>query len=374
VLGFGGKPSTDFEPVYPFFLAAARLLSGDRHVFIQLLQACVAAAGVVPLYFLTLRLTASHAAAAWAGALFAVHPLLVRQASAASDLALTTTLLAAAALTFLRIRDVRTAALAGVMIGVTVLTRSMVVPVVALGTAILLIERRRQHAATFVLAAALVIAPMIVRTYHLSGSVAPTRSGVNFYIGNSPHTAALLPAYDLDLLEPHAYEMFVRARPEISSGDPAFGAEFNAFLTQQALAHMAENPWATLLQKILNVAYLLSPRITPYQISSAATRVRTEGDTVLEVVESVPRARLEVVAYAVATIVLLVGCAAGVYLRRQVMGRDAILWSIFATFAIVNAFYVPATRYTAPMQLLLMFYSAVAIARLHEGSPNAAVA
>jgi len=70
----------------------------------------------------------------------------------------------------------------------------------------------------------------------------------------------------------------------------------------------------------------------------------------------------------------LVGCAAGVYLRRRELGRDAILWSIFATFATVNAFYVPATRYTAPMQLLLMFCFAVAMARLYEGSPNAAIA
>jgi hypothetical protein len=334
----------------------------------------VAAAGVVPLYFLTLRLTASHAAAAWAGALFAVHPLLVRQASAASDLALTTTLLAAAALTFLRIRDVRTAALAGVMIGVTVLTRSMVVPVVALGTAILLIERRRQHAATFVLAAVVVIEPMVLRNVLVSGSLSVTRSGVNLYIGNSSHTAALLPTYDLDLLEPEAYELFVRERPDVAPEHPRFAAEFDAFLTRRAFAHMAEHPLATLRQKLLNVTYLLSPRITPYEISGPDTRVRIDGDGVVRVDGALPRARVETVAYAVVTLVLLVGGAAGVYRRRHELRRDAILWSIFATFAIVNAFYVPATRYTAPMQLLLMFYSAVAIARLHEGSPNAGVA
>jgi hypothetical protein len=374
VLGFGGTPSTDFEPGYPFFLAGARLLSGDRHAPIQLLQACVAAAGVVPLYFVTLRLTASRAAAAWAGALFAVHPLLVRQASAASDLAITTTLLAVSALTFVRIRDVRAAALAGVMIGVTVLTRSMVVPVVPLATAILLMRKQRQQAAAFALAATLVIAPMVARTFLLTGSLAPTRSGVALFVGNSPHTAALLPTYDLDLLEPHAFERFVSSHPQIRVDHPRFAAEFDAFLTRQAIAHMAEHPWATLRQKVLNVGYLLSPQITPYEISSAATRLRTEGNTVLGVDDAVPRPRLEVLAYAGVTVVLLVGCAGGVYLRRRELERDAILWSIFATFAIVNAFYVPATRYTAPMQLLLMFYSAVALARLHEGSRNAAVA
>ena len=32
VLGFDGTASTDFEPVYPMFIAAAKLMFGDRHV------------------------------------------------------------------------------------------------------------------------------------------------------------------------------------------------------------------------------------------------------------------------------------------------------------------------------------------------------
>lgn len=70
-------------------------------------------------------------------------------------------------------------------------------------------------------------------------------------------------------------------------------------------------------------------------------------------------------------LVPLVGCAAGVYLRRRELGRDAILWAIFVTFAIVNAFYVPATRYTAPMQFVLIFYTAVALARARGGHRSA---
>lgn len=374
VLGFHGTPSTDFEPVYPLFIAAATLMFGDRHVLIQLLQTCVAAAGVAPLYYLTLRLTASRGAAAWAGVMYAAHPLLVRQASAASDLAITTTLLVAFALAFVRIRSARSAALAGLAIGVTVLTRSMVMPVVAFATLLLLMRDRRRHAAALALAAAVMIAPMVVRNYLASGSFSVTRSGVALYVGNAPHSAALLPTYDLDLLEPEAYELFVRARPDVAPDHPRFAAEFDAFLTRRAFAHMARSPWATLRQKMRNIGYLLSPWITPYEISGPDTRVRAQGDGVVRVEGALPRARLEIVAYAVATLVLLVGCAAGVYLRRRELKGDAILWSIFATFAIVNALYVPATRYTAPMHLLLMFYCAVAIARLCEGSRDAAVA
>jgi len=224
------------------------------------------------------------------------------------------------------------------------------------------------------LTVAVVIAPMVARNYLVSGSLSVTRSGVALYVGNAPHSAALLPTYDLDLLEPEAYELFVRARPDVAAEHPRFAAEFDAFLTRRAFAHMAAHPLATVRQKILNIAYLLSPRITPYEISGPDTRVHTDGDAVVRVEGALPRARVEIVAYAVATLVLLVGSAAGVYLRRRELRHDAILWAIFATFAIVNAIYVPATRYTAPMQLVLMFYSAVAIAQLQEGSRNATVA
>ncbi|HET9468337.1 MAG TPA: hypothetical protein VFO48_07995 [Vicinamibacterales bacterium] len=103
VLGLDGRPSTAFEPVYPMFLATAWLVFGEHVLLIQLLQILVTALGAPLLYRLTLRLSGSRAAALIAGALFALHPMLVRQASAASDLAVVTTLLIAFALAFVRI-------------------------------------------------------------------------------------------------------------------------------------------------------------------------------------------------------------------------------------------------------------------------------
>jgi hypothetical protein len=216
---------------------------------------------------------------------------------------------------------------------------------------------------------------MVIRTYALTGSPWPGRSGINLYIGNSPYTSALLPTYDLDLLEPEAYERFVSARPDIAADDPRSAAEFDAFLTRQAIGFMADRPWTTVRQKTLNVAYMLSPRIAPYVISGPETRVRIDGGSVAGVDNGVSRGVAEIAAHAVTASSLLVAAAAGVYLRRrEVLRRDAILWAIFATLVIVNAVYVPATRYTAPVQFVLIFYSAVALARLREGSGNVAVA
>jgi len=373
--GGGGLPSTAFEPIYPALLAVGRVLFGNRTILIQIAQAGAAAFGAVLMYDLALRLTASRHAATAAGLMFALHPLLIRHATAATDLGLTSTLIVGFALAFVAIRNVRAAAAAGVWLGITVLTRSMTLPVLVPAAAILLARRQPREALALVAAAVLLVAPLVIRTYALTGSPWPGRSGINLYIGNSPYTAALLPTYDLDLLEPEAYERFVRARPDIAADDPRSAAEFDAFLTRQAIAFMADRPWTTARQKTLNVAYMLSPRIAPYAISGPDTRVRIQGGTVAGVDNALSRSVAEIAAHAVTASSLLVAAAAGVYRRRRELLRsDAILWAIFATLVIVNAVYVPATRYTAPVQFVLMFYSAVACARLREGSGNVAVA
>jgi hypothetical protein len=363
MLGVDGVRTTAFEPMYPAVLAVGRLLFGDRILLIQILQACIAASGAPLLWRLALQLTASRRVAIAAGLMFALHPLLLRQASAATDLALATTLLVAFAAVFVAIRDVRGAVVAGVCLGLTVVTRSMVLPVVVFAAAILLARGQWRETVAMVLVAFAFVAPMAARNYAISGSPWPGRSGINLYIGNSPYTAALLPTYDLDLLEPEAYERFVRARPDVAPENPRFDAEFDAFLTGQAVTFMREHPWRTVGQKILNVAYLFSPRIAPFCVSGPDTRARIDGVS-LAVENCVLRRRSEIAAHAVTSLVLLAGCAAGVYLRGRELHRDAILWAIAVTFVVVNAIYVPATRYTAPMQFVLIFYSAVALARL----------
>jgi hypothetical protein len=360
-LGFDGTPSTAFEPVYPAFLAAAALLTGNRPLLIQLMQVCVAALGAPLLYRLALRLNASRSAATLAGLLFAVHPLLVKQASGASDLALTTVIVIGFALTFVRIRGVRTAAMAGAVLGLAVLTRSMMAPLVVLSGGILLARGLRFEALALTLAALAAIGPMVMRNYALTGSLSPSRSGVNLYIGNSPHTASLLPTYDLDLLEPEAYERFRAARPEIHPDAPTFDVELDELLTHLAVRHMLTDPRRTVGQKLLNVAYVLSPRLAPFRISTRDTRVIIDENGTARVVDSAARSPIDVWPYAAFTVVLLAGTVLGVVRRRGNLGGDAILWAVAVTVICINAVYVPATRYIAPMLFVMMFYTAVAL-------------
>jgi hypothetical protein len=365
-LALDGVRVTDFEPLYPIFLAICRAITGDRALIVQLLQIAATSLGAVYLYRLALHLTHDARVGVIAALLYAFHPLLVRQAGAASDLALVTTLLVVFAYAWVSIDGLAGAAIAGVCLGLAVLTRAMVLPLLACGLLVLLVDGRRDHAAAFACSAILLIAPLALRNHTVNGSWWPTRSGLNLFIGNSPYTAALLPDYDLDLLEGSAYELFSRERPDLLPSAPENAEAVDAFLTRRALTYMTDHPLATLGQKALNVVYVFSPRLVPFRIAGAGTRavIRAAGEVAIE--NSVSRPRVEVIAHAVASSFVLAAAVAGVYIRRRNLRQDAILWGVIATFIVVNAVYVPATRYAAPMTFVLLFYAAVAVARVHH--------
>jgi hypothetical protein len=353
--------ATDFEPVYPLFLAAARTLVGDDLVRVQVCQVAIASLGAVYLYRMALVSSGRPRVAFISGLLFACYPLLIRQASGPSESALFTTLLVGFASSFVSANRLRDWAMAGLVLGLAVLTRSMVLPVVVFGAAILLIRRRWMPALAFSVAAGLLAAALPARNQWANGSWWPTRSGLNLYVGNSPHSSALIPDYSLDLLGTLAGELVAAKRPDLSPEKPGYDRAVDLFLTGEAYRYMARQPLRTLEQKVKNVAYFFSPRLVPFEIATARTRVvvRPGGGLVVENGRARPRG--EVMAHAVSFTLVLVAAIVGVYRRRRELGRDAILWAIVATFVTVYSVYYPATRYTGPMIFVLLFYAAFGV-------------
>ncbi len=178
-LAIDGTRTTNFEPLYPLFLAALRLLSGDHVLIVQVFQTVIASLGTIYMYRLAQALTGRGQIAAIAASLYAIHPLLIRQAAAPADLTLATTLLVVFAYYF--VTGVTTAgmALAGSVLGLVVLTRAMTAPIVAFAVALLVAERRFR--ATLALTAAVVVLVLLflVRNQSVNGSWWPTRSGLN---------------------------------------------------------------------------------------------------------------------------------------------------------------------------------------------------
>jgi len=361
-LAIDRRRTTDFEPLYPIFLAVSRTIVRHDAFLVQLLQVAVAAAGGICFYYLTARLTGRPRTALLAAALYAASPLLVRQAVVLSDSALVTTLLIAFAGAFAGATTVAGAALAGFWLGLAVLTRTVALPLVALGTVLLISDGRHRAALTlFVIAMALVL-PLPIRNHLVNGSTWPTRSGLNLFAGNSTYTSTLLPDHTLDTLREQAASVVDARLPHSSTIAPeSVEHVVDTLLTQEAIAYIAAHPIQTMRQKALNVLYFFSPRLVPYRIATPETRLVNGVDGKISVEHTEPRPLVEVIVYAASSSVVLVCAMAGIYFRRRCLSRDAVLWCIALTFVAVNVIYVPATRYRAPMEFVLLFYAAVGL-------------
>ena len=203
----GGELTTDYEPLYPSFLVVCRLLVGSEPFFVQLLQVAFASLCVLVMYRLTFLLTQSSRVAMIGAALYAIDPLLVRQASQHSEALLTTSLLMLFAYLFVRATTTKDAIVAGLVLGLVILTRSMTVPLVLAAAFVCAATQRYRAALAVPVAALVVVFPFVARNHSVNGSFAPTRGGLNLFAGNHPYASSLLPEYDLDLLEPLAYDM-----------------------------------------------------------------------------------------------------------------------------------------------------------------------
>jgi hypothetical protein len=370
-LAIDGHQTTDFEPLYPIFLAVSRVVTGDHAWFVLFLQIGVAVLGGLCLGRLALALTGRQRVALFAVLLYALDPLLIREAASYSESTLFTTLLIGFTATIAGATAWTTAAFAGIWLGLAILTRTTVLPLLALAPAVLWLRRERRAALATGVVAILIVLPLPLRNYRVNGSLWPTRSGTNLYIGNCSYTSALLPEYDLDVLEQDASRLIDARLPNADTlSPPAYQKAVDGLLTREAVSYIFEHPTETLRQKLLNVLYFFSPRAVPYQQATSQSRVVVSPSGGISVAPTRARPMAEVLAYGVWTSIVLICAGAGLWMRRTRVGDDAVVWCVALTIAAVSVVYLPATRYRAPMEFVLLFYAATALDRWREMSAH----
>ena len=357
----GGVITTEYEPLYPIFLAAARWVTFDHVRLVQALQAIVAAAGAVVLAWLGEALTGRRRIGLIAAVLYAIDPLLVRHAADPTESTLVVVLLLVSTYAFVTARTASRSAVAGAAFGLLVVARAMTLPIMLLGVPLLVAERRAGRALALALTALVVASPFALRNYRLYGRLLPTRSGINLFVGNSVYASGLLPAYSPDILQPYADGLVASERPELAGGAPADQVAADDWLSRRAWEEMRGDPARTIWLKIRNVGYFFSPRLVPSRLLLPETSIRLEPAGRFVVENSPPRPIVDQVVYAASYGAELVLACAGVYLRRRQFRRDAILWIVLATFVGVYAVYFPATRYRVPATFVLLLYAAVAL-------------
>jgi hypothetical protein len=355
-----GAQTASADLLYPLFLAAVRLAVGDRPLFIQAVQALVAAGGAVYLFKLTAALTDSRRTAIAAATLFAIYPLLIRHSVDGTDSALLTTSLIAFAYYFVTARSAIDGAAAGACLGIAMLARTVAWPLVVIAPLVAAAGRRRVAVALLGTALA-ILTPALARTYAVSGALVPTRDGVNLFKANCEYASGVMAAYSVDVLGPYAESRLAPFGLAEIPLTPEIERRRSLVFRRLALDEMRSHPIATLWLKIRNVFYFFSPVLVPYRQVTALTTIRlgVNGTSVIE--NTIPRPLSHRLAYSLSYSLVVAFAVLGVYRRRDRFRRDAILWCILFTFAAVHAIFFPTTRYRAPVDFVLLFYAAVGL-------------
>ena len=189
-------------PLYAFFLAGGILLADSLVQNLRLLQACVSAATVVPMYVLARELFPREnghrrGVPLVAALLCALSYTLA--ANAAELLSETLFLFGLATLLWLlvgagRRASWRWALLAGLVLGLLCLTRSVALPLLPLGALWLFLQMKGaalKTAGTYALAACLIVLPWTARNYATYGGliVIDTTGAENLWLDNNPAAA-----------------------------------------------------------------------------------------------------------------------------------------------------------------------------------------
>jgi 4-amino-4-deoxy-L-arabinose transferase-like glycosyltransferase len=362
-LVIGGAKTSAYEPLYPVFLAIARRLTGDRMMLVRTVQSALGAFGAVLLYRLAAALAGRARVGLIAAGLYALYPLLIRYAVDFSDATLTAVLMLGFVAAFISASTLARAAVAGVWLGLMMLTRMMTLPLLAIGAMLLWRDRGWRPAAAFTITALLVVAPLAIRNHTVGGSMWPTRSGVNLFISNCDYTPRILPKYGPDILEDYAASVLRRrARVDVDvPSSPAVERVLDAEYTRLAIEHIAAHPGAILRLKLRNLWYFFSPSLVPTLDPTAPLEFEPRAGGGFTIANSRPRPLVDRAIYTASYTPVCVAALAGIWLRRRRLRHDAILWAAVITFAVVHAIYFPTTRYRVPVEFVLLFYAAVAI-------------
>jgi len=351
-----GIVPTDFEPLYPAFLALVRVVAGDRPFVAQLVQTVIAACGAVIFARLT-RAVAGERVSWCAAALYVCDPLLVKQSGEDAPFVLVALVVVGFVAAVAERRSLAATALGTALL---VSSRIAALPLVACGV-LLLLHRHDRVRATLVGAAA--VATLIVSA-SVTGVWWPTRSGWNLYIASLPAASELAPVYDADALEPYA-AAFVE-RQSAAGNRPLTDLDADRALTRAALSIFAADPGHALVGRFENLWHFFWPPLVPLMTrgEGAVVEIDSRGHLV-SVRGGAARPRLERVVYVPYYSMILAAAVGGVLMRwRRWSGADSLFVAAVATFALVHGLYFPGTRYRGPVECVFLFYAGVVAERL----------
>lgn len=247
-----GLPHTERPPLYALFLAAT---GGYRYFWPFLVIQSLVSTGTVICVALIARRLSGRIAALIAAAITALYPYYVRHDTALQEIGLLTflTALTMLLLVYLHARkSIWLALSAGLILGLAILTRSTIAPMMLLIPLWLMFPdkaatpwgRRAAAGIAFLGAALLVLSPWLVRQHRITGHwILTSQFGRALMEGNDPDTFAYYPIGSIDQsrrliarrIRAEHPAMFQRSRRP-------YDAQVDAWQRGRALAYITANP------------------------------------------------------------------------------------------------------------------------------------
>ena len=193
------QPSSFIPPVYPLFLASARLLWPSNGAWlVKVIQILISEFSIMGLYALTREMGGSTRQGILAALLWAVYPPTIAYASDLSTVTLEIFFLIFGIWLIFRSVNLNSPGLAipaGILLSLAALTRPtwlLVLPLIAVWLTWYLKGKWRVWGRAmlfFGLAACFTLLPWVIYNYKVQGRllVTSTNGGLNFWIGNNPH-------------------------------------------------------------------------------------------------------------------------------------------------------------------------------------------
>jgi len=273
---FKGGPPTAFRvPLYPMFLAAVTF--GQQAFLSVLLAQSVIGAGTVLCGALIARELFGNSAAIIAGILAAIYPYYVVHDTALQETSLYTFLMALAVLLLLRVRrsgSLPTAVGAGLALAAAVLTRAnlalfaLLAPLwltLAGGSNAVHLRRRLWVAVVCASVGILTVAPWLIRSYQLTGSITlSSQSGFFLWVGNNAYTFSRYPQESIDRSQAIALAALSSQDNKELEARQHNEALVGEWFWKKGMEYIRDNPWRTIgnsFRKIVDAfGWLPSPR------------------------------------------------------------------------------------------------------------------
>ena len=344
-IAMDGAAETFRVPLYPLVLAA--LTFGHKYVWpIVVAQAAFGAGTVLFAATLARRVSSGVAhdrAATFAAAITTVYPYYVIHDTSLEETSLFTLLTIAAVIALMKAADSDKgrlpAIVAGVMLGLNVLTRASVAPFAALVPIWLFWKKGLRAAILCAITLTLVISPWILRNYKLIG--APTLSseaGELFWTGNNGFLFSHYPRESSDIskeealkaLSPEDHEELQRLSSDAMGTDRWFW--------RKGYLYVRAHPWQTiedgLRKNAAAFSWLPSPR----------------------------HSRIQNLFYAASYgSVMLIGLW-GIWRRRAKWREDSLIYLVFATFVLMTAAFWAHTSHRSYLDVYWIAFGAAALA------------